>query len=234
MWKWTGWFAKTVAAGLIISFLSIWTTGYIVNSYVETLLKQFKLPLEQKPFALDGVWGSLWGADPELKSDQRETASNNSNHSADDSKAEDKTKSEDETKQEQAEADPKGSEGENPPSADAFGELPPGSLTDIGGGNGTKAGSGASSEGALEEAEKEGVAMTEDQLSDAKNRMSDADKEQLFEVMMTKLPQEAWQQISGWMEDGITSSEMTDIQQLVAQHLSREEYDKMMEILKKY
>ncbi|UVI30302.1 hypothetical protein [Paenibacillus spongiae] len=226
MWKWTGWFAKTVAAGLIISFLSIWTTGYIVNSYVETLLKQFKLPLDQKPFALDGVWGSLWGADPVLKSDVQGTAS------TDDAKSKDDNKKEEETDRE--EAGTQGGEEEKTPAADASGDLPPGSITDIGGGSGTKAGGSASSKEDMGEAEKEGIAMTEDQLSDAKNRMSAADKESLFEVMMTKLPQEAWQQISTWMEDGITASEMTDIQQLVAQHLSREEYDKMMEILKKY
>ena len=67
MWKMTGWLAKTVAAGLIVSFLSIWTAGYIVNSYVETLLKQFNIPLDEKPFALNGVWGNIWGANPVVK-----------------------------------------------------------------------------------------------------------------------------------------------------------------------
>ncbi|MBW7457669.1 hypothetical protein K0U00_26865, partial [Paenibacillus sepulcri] len=78
MWKMAGWLGRAVAAGLIISFLSIWTTGYVVNSYVETLLKQYNIPLEQTPFAMSGVWGGLWGADqaPE-KSASQETASGN-------------------------------------------------------------------------------------------------------------------------------------------------------------
>lgn len=63
------WLAKIVAAGLIVSFLSIWTTGYIVTSYVETILKQFNLPLEVPPMAMSGVWGKLWGADPLVTTD---------------------------------------------------------------------------------------------------------------------------------------------------------------------
>lgn len=62
MWKWTGWAARLIATALLLSFLSIWTTGYIVNSYMETLLKQLDLPLQTQPFALSGVWGKLWGA----------------------------------------------------------------------------------------------------------------------------------------------------------------------------
>ncbi|WP_123042620.1 hypothetical protein [Cohnella candidum] len=64
-WKWMNWAAKTLATALLLSFLSIWTTGYIVNSYMESLLKQLDLPLQTQPFALSGVWGRLWGAHPE-------------------------------------------------------------------------------------------------------------------------------------------------------------------------
>lgn len=62
MWKWFAWIGRTVASALLLSFLCIWTTGYIVNSYMESVVKQFDLPLETKPFALSGLWGALWGA----------------------------------------------------------------------------------------------------------------------------------------------------------------------------
>jgi hypothetical protein len=48
---------------MLLSFLSVWTTGYIVNSYVETVLKQLGLPLQVQPPGLTGFWGKLWGVD---------------------------------------------------------------------------------------------------------------------------------------------------------------------------
>ncbi len=97
----------------------------------------------------------------------------------------------------------------------------------------TGASSGTTGSGA-DEALKDGVAMTTDQLNEAKSKLSAADKDELFNVMMKKLPQTAWQQISGWMEGGLTADEMTQVQQLIAQYLDRTEYDSMMAILKKY
>ncbi|SEN48247.1 hypothetical protein [Paenibacillus sp. OV219] len=229
MWKLTkitGWLAKTIAAALLISFLSIWTTGYIVNSYVETLLKQFHIPLEEKPFALSSVWGELWGADPAVKSNGSTAADSGS----------DKT---------QAASNQDGKEKSD--SVDAFSQQPSGELSDIGGGTGPKGNSSAAgtdtntdhagSQSQSQEsadASKDEVAMTTDQLNEAKSQISDADKEKLFGVMMQKLPQDAMQTISKLMEDGLTDSEMTQVQQLMAQHLDRSEYDEMLSILSKY
>jgi hypothetical protein len=268
MWKWTEWLLKTLAAGVIISFLSVWTTGYIVNSYVETLLKQYNIPLETKPFALNGVWGGLWGAD--TGENPKGTASSGTGgaagNAAGDSLADgaqgagsSKTGTSDTGTQvgdgksalpgggdkasvPNAAGDDSSGGKETPPVAvDAFGDLPDGSLTDVGGGSGTQANSGAASgqtgsAGASSgaEASKDGIAMSTDEINAAKNKMSDADKQALFDVMMKKLPQDAWQKISAWMEDGLTNQEMTEVKQLIAQYLDREEYDKMLQILKKY
>ncbi|MBB3110891.1 hypothetical protein FHS18_002958 [Paenibacillus phyllosphaerae] len=255
-WKMASWLGKTVAAGLIISFLSIWTTGYIVNSYVETLLKQFNLPLEVQPVALSGVWGGLWGADP-VEEKETQTAETDKDEPADKAATEDPA-DEDKTGEKTAVdgsgtttsptsdldetasgTDPAADEdsGSDPLAVDAFGDLPDGAVTDIGGGTGTKANSGATADdgaSALDEASEGGVAMSTEEINAAKSQISDADKAELFNVMMTKLPQEAWQNISTMMEEGLTEVEMTDVQQLIAQYLSREEYDRMMEILKKY
>ena len=212
MWKMTGWLAKTVAAGLIISFLSIWTTGYIVNSYLQTLLKQYNLPLEVQPMALSGMWGKLWGADP-----IQSTAS--------------KAPQEDT---------------EEPVAVDAFSDQTQAPLTDIGIGSGTKANGEKTEEtGESTEPVEEGTgqapaiegtetAITTDDLSEIKSQMSEADKEQLFGMLMGKLPQEAWQTISGYMENGLTDEELTLVEQLMAQHLDKEQYEQMLGILKKY
>ncbi|MFB9326616.1 hypothetical protein ACFFSY_11895 [Paenibacillus aurantiacus] len=264
--KMVSWLGKTVAAGLIVSFLSIWTTGYVVNSYVETLLKQFNIPLEMKPIAMDGVWGALWGADPAVKpkadllaADARKGDGGRSeddgqtNDGEKDASASTRTEassggsgSAEATGSDAASAEGGGSEGDQagetsasgePLAVDAYGELPDGIVTDVGGGTGTKANSGATSEdggSALGDAQEGGVAMTTEEMSEAKSRISTEDKNELFDVMMKKLPQEAWQSISAMMENGLTEQEMTDVQQLFAQHLNREEYDRMTEILSKY
>jgi hypothetical protein len=228
-----GWLSKLVAAGLILSFLSIWTTGYIVTSYVETLLKQFNLPLEVPPMAMSGVWGKLWGADPLMTTDtavkedtQASTTPTPSTGSSTDGT-------------ELPEADAGDDHGEAPVAVDAFGEASEPPLTDMGIGGGTQANGGAvPEEGDVQEGtagiDGTETAVTTDDLAEVKEQMSDEDKEKLFGILMSKLPQESWQTISEYVENGLTEQELTTIQQIMAQHLDKTEYEEMMEILKKY
>ncbi|MFC4778319.1 hypothetical protein ACFO9Q_16095 [Paenibacillus sp. GCM10023252] len=297
MWKMAGWLAKIVAAGLMISFLSIWTTGYIVNSYVETLLKQFNVPLETKPFALSGVWGNLWGAggnehasgaDDKVGGDEGAvggtagngggesavggtandgssgstdggTAGNDGEDSADDGTASGAAGDGDASTDDGdasangtgdgADTDDHGTasgDGDTPPVAiDAFQDEEQDPLTGIGGGSGPKANSGATpSSSPTPNGESAGTSGTDpkdtetavsaEDLNDVKNEMSSEDKDRLFALLMTKLPQEAWQSISTYAENGLTKDELTNVQQIMAQHLNKEEYEQMMDILKKY
>ncbi|RIX52011.1 hypothetical protein D3P08_13595 [Paenibacillus nanensis] len=228
MFRRLAWLGKLIAAGLIISFLSIWTTGYIVTSYVETLLKQFNLPVEVPPMAMSGVWGNLWGSDPLLVSD----VESKENQTADEEAA-----------GEQAE----------PEAEEAFGEIEEAPITDIGGGGGSQAAREAAEEapvagteegaagvpgegagGAEGEPDGSETAVTTEELEAAKDEMSQEDKELLFDLIMSKLPEEAWLSISEYMEEGLTEQELTSVEQIMAQHLDTEEYEQMMEILKKY
>lgn len=239
MLKKIGWLTKLVASGLILSFLSIWTTGYIVTSYVETLLKQFNLPVEVPPMAMSGVWGKLWGADPLLTTDtaEKNAAKNTGNKTKEDPSSDNGSADpKDDANQSTTNSD---GQGEDPLAVDAFGqvEVPP--LTDIGVGGGTQANSsGAPTEGNVQEGtagiDGTETAITTDNLTDVKNQMSDKDKEQLFGLIMNKLPQESLQTISEYVENGLTEQELTAVQQIMAQHLDKEEYEQMMEILKKY
>ncbi|MBJ6361660.1 hypothetical protein ACFOQM_10225 [Paenibacillus sp. GCM10012307] len=62
MWRIAGWVGKWAAAALLVSALSVWTTGFIINSHVQNLVKQYNLPIEVQPIALSGVWKSFWGS----------------------------------------------------------------------------------------------------------------------------------------------------------------------------
>lgn len=75
MFKWVSWVIRMGATALLLSFLCIWTTGYIVNSYMESVIKQLDLPIEVQPIALSGVWGTLWGADKTPKKEEQAEAS---------------------------------------------------------------------------------------------------------------------------------------------------------------
>ncbi|WP_156182347.1 hypothetical protein [Paenibacillus algorifonticola] len=272
MWKMTGWLAKTVAAGIIISFLSIWTTGYIVSSYVDTILKQYNLPLEVKPMALTGLWGKMWGADPLMADTGGFKGQSGASQAGKDSSGSNGSSSAEQGETGAQKPDGEISSGEDaaagedsPLAIDAFGQQSEPPLTDIGIGGGTKADSGATfgigaggadsgeaTNGGTEAVDGEQplvesepvtdgsaidgteTAVTTDQLNQVKSQMSDTDKTELFGLLMTKLPQEAWQTISGYMENGLTDEELTQLQQVIAQHLSKEEYEQIMSILKKY
>lgn len=219
MFKGIIWLGRTVAAALIISFLSIWTTGYIVNSYVESLLKQYNIPIEMQPAAVSGVWGKLWGADSDKTIEtvkENETAGKDSGQMNNSNGAGQKEDTDD---------------------GSSLQEQPP--LTGIGVGGGTKANSGSNSqnEGDLEGSSSEKdpeVALTTEEMTGIKGEMSSEDKDQLFAILMAKLPQQSWQEISEYVEEGLTEQELTAVQQILAQHLDKEEYEQMMLILKKY
>lgn len=258
MWKMFGWVGRAIAVGLIASFLSIWTTGYIVNSYVESLLKQYNMPLDVQPFALSGVWGKLWGADDPVTTDNTgiadigsssdddetsqadnsgENATNNTNGVGSDTESSTTGSGDEGTGS--GDASDNGASGtstddtsasgsssnsstdEDPVAIDAFGQDEEGAITGVGGGTGPKAEAGS-------------TAVTTEEMTEAKNQLSDADKDQLFEMLATKLPQEAWQTISTYTENGLTEEELTNIQQIVAQYLTEEQYKQFMDILKKY
>jgi hypothetical protein len=244
MWKMFGWLGRTVAAGLIVSFLAIWTAGYIVNSYVETLLKQYNLPMETQPMALSGVWGTLWGADSPSGQEKDEPSLMT------DGQARTGTDTADTT--DAAESDAGGTDpvakdalsiSDDPTDApdDGAGSSSPdaaadGAQTDALGAAGEaseETGSGTGPE-AQAGAQREETILTPDELADARDAMTDEDRNKLFAILVSKLPQEEWQTISTYVESGLTESELTNVQQIVAKYLNRAEYDELMEILSKY
>jgi len=267
-----GWAAKTAAAGLIVSFLSIWTTGYIVNSYLESLLKQYNIPIEVTPFALTGVWGKLWGADPAAggkgASEAAESGTGGGNSGPDETAGTGGGRA--------------NGSGEAPGTRDGGGAGSGSGLGDeeekggsdnargaAGGGSaglsgdastgGSAGASGGTSEdtsgstsGNASGTGREGTAqgagdpdgaqpvfggeeaiVSEGDMLDAKSQLSDGEKDELFELLVSKLPDEQLQRISTVMEDGLTEAELIEVQQLVAAYLEREEYDRLMNILKK-
>ncbi|GBF72387.1 hypothetical protein PA598K_00636 [Paenibacillus sp. 598K] len=292
MWKIAEWVGKTVAAALIVSVLSIWTAGFIVTSYLDSILKQYELPLEVQPMAMSGIWGKLWGAEPRTTGKQETAEQTGPRKTGQDEEAalggtgagsgggstggmrggDDEEDASSDLGTDRQDGTP----GSNQPGSGNAGESSGGTGSgstgessgdrggtgsgsidgSSGGTGGTGTGSGSGS-GADDGGEAEGPplstetgsgsgtraeggssgdtpVMSSGEIAEAKEQMSEADKQLMFGLLLNKLPQEAWQSISTYMENGLTEQELTQVQQIVAQYLNDEEYAQLMNILSKY
>ncbi|WP_270166984.1 hypothetical protein [Paenibacillus sp. SYP-B4298] len=273
------WIGKWALAALVVSMLSVWTTAYIVNSYVGSFIKQYNLPVEPPKLALSGVWGSLWGGPAASGKQPSETAEEGAGAASKEASGGSQSGSTggqrseaggadgaDETVEDQASVgesareahsgaagatngeSSNGTESTGDAAAQSAGEEEPPLSIEFGAGSGTKANSGATAADGASSSRGDGVpgvgeqeldgsdplVLSADELVQTKGQISAEDKQKMFAIIAERLPQQAWQTISLYMEDGLTESELQDIQQIVAQHLNDEEYQSLMEILKKY
>ena len=224
MWKMFGWLGRTVAAALIVSFLAIWTSGYIVTSYVETLIKQYNLPLETQPFAMSGLWGKLWGAENIETPDGAAAAESASGEGRSTEKSDGSTT--EIIDGNDGKAAGAGEEGKSAAEEADDSAIDSAPVTGIGAGLGPET---QSAQGTTGE-----TVLTPDEIAEKKELMSEEDRGKLFALLVSRLPQEEWQTISVYVEDGLTGTEMTNVQQIVAKYLNQAEYDEMMDILSKY
>lgn len=213
-WKIAIWIARIVSTVMIASLLSVWMTGYVVTSYVQSLLKQYEIPMEVRPIALSDVWGMVWGKE------------NTSNEVADatrvgsDSDNEQQPQSTDDAGMHDDEATDGASDGENIEHND-----------------------GEQADDQWDQDAQEVLApienggqptITPEDIGASKDMLSEEDKERMFELLMTNLPTDSMQMFFTYIEDGLTDQELLDVQQVMAQHLSKDEYEELMDILKKY
>jgi hypothetical protein len=68
-------------------------------------------------------------------------------------------------------------------------------------------------------------------MSEMKDSIPEEDKVGIFNILMTKLPQEEMQAISTAMEDGLTEAEVKEIQEVIAKYVNQDEYELLMKML---
>jgi len=207
MFKWISWVFRVVATALLLSFLCIWTTGYIVNSYMESMLKQLNLPLEVQPLALSGVWGNLWGAEraPENRAVEEATSGG-------------------------ASQEPTPSMSSDPQAAGGY-EEPPEESKETEEATAPPEPANASpepdegSEGLPEEA----VPVFGEQSAIA--QLSDEQRQSLYALVVSKLNAEQLSQLSNYLQDGLTAEELGNLEQLLKSALTDEEYVQLTGLL---
>ncbi|WP_379156023.1 hypothetical protein [Paenibacillus sp. sgz5001063] len=186
---------RTLAVCLIVvlaSALSILTTAYVVNTYIQSVLASFDIKLDGPEPGIGGFMKSLTGmnakpAESDTAEDEGTSAPNSNKTDKDDSKSGEKTVEEDAPKD----------------ALPVMGE--------------------ASSEQEL--------VMTPEAMLNLKENLPADDKTNIFNILMAKLPQEEMQKISKAMEDGLTESEVQELQQVIGKYVDPEEYETLMKML---
>ncbi|WP_068778635.1 hypothetical protein [Paenibacillus sp. GM2] len=234
--KWMWRLLKLSVTAIVVSLLTVMTTGYVVNSYIQSLLGSYNIPIAEEAPTLGGMFKGMLGfggkagnkvADksgtekemPDQTADAgglgtlpgtgSDTGSGAGDDSATNQEGSDKT-----VEGKAGEADkPTGAEQEN-------GQTPEDSVAAMG---------GISSQSG----QQGDVLVTPDDLIARKDQLPDQEKEEVFKILMTKLPQEEMQKLTEAMEDGLTETEMIEIEQVLSKYLDKTEYTKMMNILKK-
>lgn len=222
--NWMKWLLKVSLTTLLVSTLTIVTTGFVVNAYIQSVLSSFNIQLETESMGVGGMMKAMLGIGSGSKQDSVNTAkesgqTENKGDTAEDSisgagkdanasKAED-----DETSTKPSETTVESPENEAPDNS-----LPVMSMNTSESGNSS-----------LEDQE---IVMTPGDIVDRKGSLSTEDKEEIFTILMNKLPQSEMQKISEAMEDGLTAAELEEIEQSISKYLNPEEFDKLISMLK--
>ncbi|RAR43728.1 hypothetical protein [Paenibacillus sp. MDMC362] len=226
--KWTKWLLKVSLTAILVSTLTIVTTGIVVNAYIQSVLSSFNIQLETEPMGVGGIMKSMLGMGSGTKPDVGSVTP-----AEDNNRAEDKNVTTDEPtsgsgldrngeaqEDNEANSNPAGMTGEPPTDEEA----PDNSLPVMG--TNTTEQPGDSS---LEDQE---IVMTPGEIVDRKDSLRTEEKEEIFTLLMNKLPQSEMQKISAAMEDGLTAAELADIEQGISKYLNAEEFDKLITMLK--
>ncbi|WP_433618107.1 hypothetical protein [Paenibacillus cellulositrophicus] len=238
------WLLKTVLTVVLISGLTVLTTGAVVNMYVQSLLASFNIQLEGQPTGIGGMMKGMLGLNTTKEKEPDKEAASTA-HAADDSKSTVGSTNTAETGTGSTEGAGE-TAGTGSQTGTNTGEAGSGGSTagmETGGnadGEGTDApddalpvmGQGLS-ESAMggQSAADQQVVISPDEMIQKKDELTATEKEQIFNILMKKLPQSEMQKISAAMEDGLTEQELSTIEDTISKYLTKEEYAALSELL---
>lgn len=225
--KWLSWLGRLSVTIVMVCLLTIVTTGYVVNYYVENILSRFHISMtDGGPSVTDimkglvGFQNSSQGTTPKVEADSDLSAQlppQNSESQSIDPQVESQNNESQNNQSQDAESQNNASPNKETDNSEV---VPPAT-------GGSSAGTNQSS------GQKGAVVVTPDDLIAKKDSLDNKDKEDVFAILMSKLPQEEMQKITEYMENGLTETEVLATQQVLSKYLDKTEYAKVMEILKK-
>jgi hypothetical protein len=111
--------------------------------------------------------------------------------------------------------------GLNKPNAGAVSEASPNSLS-----------SSLKADGSTDIGSGGKVVVSGEEFTKKKEQLSNEDKNQIFKLLLTRVPQTEIQHISSMMEDGITASELSEIEKILKNYLKPEEFSQLLGMIK--
>lgn len=194
---------------ILASGLSILTTAYVVNTYIHSVLASFDIKLDTPGPGIGGFLKSLAGTGTKEEADSADLA--------EDRKADPVS-----APTSAPEKEEESSTGDSPVEE----KVPEDALAVMG-----QANDAGDVEGKSGDSPDQQLVMTPGDMSELKNSLPDEEKANIFNILMTKLPQEEMQKISAAMEDGLTENEVLELQQVIAKYVSPQEYEMLMKML---
>jgi hypothetical protein len=203
--KWIGWLLKLCITIVMVSLLTVLTTGYVVNYYVGSLLASYNIPISSSPSIGNIVTGMLGLSGQKSNNNNKSVTSEGSSNG--------KIEQDNEPDQPVTGDNNKGTP------SDSDGDIPDDALPVMGGNI-----SG-------ERSHDQQVVVSPDDLVAKKDELKSTEKEEVFAILMSKLPENEMRRLTEAMEGGLTETEIMEIEQILSKYLNKEEYAKMMKIL---
>lgn len=212
------WLGKIVISSVLITSITMFTTWYVVNMYVEDIFRQYQIPALGKKIQFSDFTARL--ADElniVMRRDGGKQAAPVETPSA-------------------ASPSPSPSPSGSVPSAGSSDPL----HSDAG------AYGGAASQGVKDDAvavmgrvsdaneQKKELVMSTEDFAKKKEALSSDDKMKIFSLVVAKLPQNEVQHLSALLEDGITTDELKQVNDTLKKYLNETELNQLTAILNKY
>lgn len=212
------WLGKIVISSVLITTITMFTTWYVVNMYVEDIFRQYQIPALGKKVQFSDFAARLAG---ELNIVMRRDGG----------------------KQAAPVDTPAATPSPSPsPSASVPSSGSSDPLHSDAGAYGERASQGVKDDDAVavmgrvsdaNEQKKELVMSTED-FAKKKEALSSDDKMKIFSLVVAKLPQNEVQHLSVLLEDGITTDELNQVNDTLKKYLNETELKQLTAILNKY
>ncbi|MEX1029021.1 MAG: hypothetical protein WDZ91_03110 [Paenibacillaceae bacterium] len=231
-----GWFSKLLLSVLLISFLSVFTTAYIIDLYINKFLEQWNVADTIKP-SIDAEDYMSKLVNP-LQFLNRDDSSSGDDiglpvfnqGSVNELEQEDLQQSDPSTNgQSDDSTDQSANDQSNEPSID------PNDLTNQSTNPSTNDPINPSSNQSPTSSElKDTLVMSAQEFNEKRKKLTNKDKSAIFSIVITKFPQKELQKMSFLLEDGITEEELGDLEDVMNAYLEQEEVTKLLAILNKY
>jgi hypothetical protein len=203
------WLSKLIVSTVLISSLSIVTTYYVVNLYVEEIFRQYQIPQLGKKIQFSDFTARLTQDLNIVKPDTK--------------------------KQAVIQEKPSTAQPVSPtPGATAN---PAGGASDHNLKDDAVAVGGRAQQGSTQNessAGKKEIVLSTEEFAKKKDLITNEDKMKIFSLVASKLPQEEIQHLSTLLEQGLTSKDLQDVNQTLQKYLKEEEYQQLLDIINKY